>query len=349
MVVSEHFLKHMLTLIAEALPGGISFFASARGWACDDIRNYELVTASGDIINVNYESYPDLYWALRGGGTNFGIVTRFDYEAFPQGDVYGGSVLIEGEYQDRVLEVFSSLAHSEDPKWATWLGAAHHKGKKLFHALVMYSEPTTEFDLLKGFAALPSLHSTHKVRSLSDLTEEVAKVQALDHRQNYWNHTFKFDADFITWMVDTFYAEFGPHSGSYESNQQTVLLLQYYTKNAVRHMARNGGNCLSLREDEAPYVNVLFPTAWLREEDDERVLDIVRKLVGIIVDEGKRRGLYVDYIYMNYGSKYQDVLKGYGKENYDRLAEVAAKYDPRGVFQTLMPGYFKLGGAPASS
>jgi FAD/FMN-containing dehydrogenase len=43
------------------LGGGLSCFASAQGWACDTVRNYELVTADGEILNVNYESYPDLY------------------------------------------------------------------------------------------------------------------------------------------------------------------------------------------------------------------------------------------------------------------------------------------------
>jgi hypothetical protein len=50
----------------------------------------QIVLANGSISNVNYESQPDLYWALRGGAGNFGIVTRFDLEAFEQGPVWGG-------------------------------------------------------------------------------------------------------------------------------------------------------------------------------------------------------------------------------------------------------------------
>lgn len=55
------------------LGGGISFFANKIGWACDNIASYEVVTASGAIVNVTPTSFPDLYWALRGGGSNFGI------------------------------------------------------------------------------------------------------------------------------------------------------------------------------------------------------------------------------------------------------------------------------------
>ena len=123
--------------------------------------------------------------------------------------------------------------------------------------------------------------------------------------------------------------------------------MQYYTKEAVSHMRRDGGNCLPLREEDVPYLNFLTPSAWLHDKDSDLVLSVVRKVHGLAREEGKRLGLLVDFIYMNYGSAHQDVLKGYGKESYDRLKNVAAKYDPEAVFQTLMPGYFKFGGSPA--
>ncbi|KAJ4376032.1 hypothetical protein N0V83_001312 [Neocucurbitaria cava] len=329
-----------------SLGGGISFFASARGWACDNIRNFEFVTANGDILAVNYQSYPDLFWALRGGGSNFGIVTRFDFETFAQGDIYSGSVLFDYEHKVDVVKAFTSFAYNSDPKSATWLTAAVHEDKKLFSALAMYAEPTEEFEVMKAYGAIPSLHGSQKVRSMASMVRELVDVQAKEHRQNYWNHTFKFDPDFIDWLIEMYYEEVGPHHGKYESKQALVIVMQYYTKESIRQMQREGGNCLPLKEDEAPYVNLLIPSAWVHEKDDELVLGLSRKIMERAVDEGKKRGLFVDFIYMNYGSVYQDVLKGYGKENYDKLKQVATKYDPEGVFQTLMPGYFKFGGAP---
>lgn len=73
------------------LGGGISHFANKRGWACDNVASFELVTASGIPINVTASSYPDLYWALRGGGNNLGIVTNFKLDAFLLGDMWGGT------------------------------------------------------------------------------------------------------------------------------------------------------------------------------------------------------------------------------------------------------------------
>jgi FAD/FMN-containing dehydrogenase len=61
------------------------------GWACDNVASYDVVTASGIIVNASPTSYPDLYWALRGGGNNFGLVIRFNMATIPFADnMWGG-------------------------------------------------------------------------------------------------------------------------------------------------------------------------------------------------------------------------------------------------------------------
>ena len=72
------------------LGGGISYFGSVRGWDDNHILNYEVVTADSKILQVNARSHPDLFWALKGGSSNFGIVTRFDLETFPLQSIYAG-------------------------------------------------------------------------------------------------------------------------------------------------------------------------------------------------------------------------------------------------------------------
>ncbi|KAF2026435.1 FAD binding domain protein [Setomelanomma holmii] len=328
------------------LGGGISFFASAQGWGCDNVRNYELVTADGEILNVTYESYPDLFWALRGGGPNFGIVTRFDYETFPQTDIFAGSMFYDYEHKDAVIKAFNTYSNHGDPKAATWLSIVNSKGKKLMSALAMYADPHPDAKVLQPYLSIPSIGKTAKVRSMADMVHEIAEVNVKDHRQNYTNHTFKFDSNFVSWLADMFWEEMEDNGESFETKQGCILLLQFITKEAVTLMQRNGGNCLSLKPEEAPYLNVLMPSAWCDEKDDEVVMSMVKKIFDLAITEGKRRELYVDYIYMNYASAHQDVLKGYGEENYNQLKAIAEKYDPEGVFQKLRSGYFKFGGAP---
>src|SRR5262249_37973915 len=63
------------------LGGGVGWLARKYGLACDNVISFELVTAEGEVLAVSADERPDLFWALRGGGGNFGIVTSFEYRA----------------------------------------------------------------------------------------------------------------------------------------------------------------------------------------------------------------------------------------------------------------------------
>ena len=75
-----------------ALGGGIGWLARTHGLTIDILREVELVTAAGDVLTVNADSHPELFWALRGGGGNFGVATRFTFQAAPVAGLVGGHV-----------------------------------------------------------------------------------------------------------------------------------------------------------------------------------------------------------------------------------------------------------------
>ena len=74
------------------LGGGISYFSSMRGWAANNVVNFEVVLANGTLVNANKNSNPDLFWALKGGSNNFGVVSRYDLMTYPCSLVWGGAV-----------------------------------------------------------------------------------------------------------------------------------------------------------------------------------------------------------------------------------------------------------------
>ncbi len=78
------------------LTGGIGYLLGVAGFACDALVGAELVTATGEVIQVDSGSDPELLWALRGGGGNFGVVTRLRHSLIPLGGAYGGRMRFEG-------------------------------------------------------------------------------------------------------------------------------------------------------------------------------------------------------------------------------------------------------------
>ena len=79
------------------LGGGIGLMVRAWGLACDQLVGAQVVTAAGDVVEVDDVAQPELMWALRGGGGNFGVVTRFDFEAHPLTAVVAGELGIESD------------------------------------------------------------------------------------------------------------------------------------------------------------------------------------------------------------------------------------------------------------
>ncbi len=91
------------------LGGGISYLVASEGFACDALIGAELVTAGGDVIEVDEEHEPDLLWGLRGGGGNFGVVTRLHYRLTDVTQVAGGRIRFRGDGIHRVLERIIAL------------------------------------------------------------------------------------------------------------------------------------------------------------------------------------------------------------------------------------------------
>jgi FAD/FMN-containing dehydrogenase len=91
------------------LGGGISYLLGTRGFACDALIGAELVTADGSIVEVDAVREPELLWALRGGGGNFGVVTRFRIALAPLGPVFGGRLRFAGPRTRELTEQLFEL------------------------------------------------------------------------------------------------------------------------------------------------------------------------------------------------------------------------------------------------
>ena len=109
-----------------ALGGGIGWFSRKHGLTCDNFVALELVLASGEVIEVSADSHPDLFWALRGGGGNFGIVTRFTFRAHDFGPMMGiGVSVYEPEQAAAALRSYANVVPTL-PRTVGWHAALKH-------------------------------------------------------------------------------------------------------------------------------------------------------------------------------------------------------------------------------
>src|SRR5574338_336832 len=96
------------------LGGGIGYLVRKYGLTIDDLLAAEVVTADGQILQVDAENHPDLFWAIRGGGGNFGVVTRFKYRLHPLGQVYGGFLFLPATPETVAGSVAAAEAASDE-------------------------------------------------------------------------------------------------------------------------------------------------------------------------------------------------------------------------------------------
>ena len=173
--------------------------------------------------------------------------------------------------------------------------------------------------------------------------------------------TFKNDEALQSEIIDITASEVNAALGSI-SNKTSFSAVTSFEPifNAPKEVfTKNGGDAFSAPTD-GPYMCkrsselslnpysqlvpvLLFSWSWASEADDKYTLAAIENIYNRSVASAKEKGLYDPYVYLNDAGPDQDVFQGYGPGRLQRLREIAKKYDPEGVFQTLVPGGFKLG------
>ncbi|KAF2996221.1 hypothetical protein E8E13_002600 [Curvularia kusanoi] len=327
------------------LGGGVSHHSNIYGFACDNVASFEVVTAQGLVLTVTPTLFPDLYWALRGGGNNFGVVTKFTLETVSQGLMWGGTRIHLGPDYPKLIDAFATMAESaaSDPKAVQILSFAVTAGSPAAQIQLEYLEPVDEANppaILKQYLELPPVMASTLNRTLTSDTDMLNAQMPAGHRYSFWAGTFKLDRDLMAWMQALHQKDVGslPDQGS--------LTFQAFTVPALSQMSKKGGNALGLDPADGPLFHVLLYMVWDDASKDETLNKAASKFMNDAKVEAKKRGLYSRYIYMNYAGPYQNVVPGYGDANLEKLKDIAKKYDPHAVFQKLQPGGYKLEGAP---
>ncbi|KAM0279909.1 hypothetical protein ACHAQH_004350 [Verticillium albo-atrum] len=332
-----------------SLGGGISFFSNLHGWACDNIDSYEVVTATGMILTASAKQNPSLYWALRGGGNNFGIVTSFTFRtiSLPGGKMWGGTKTYMDPSLDAVVDAFAGMVTDspKDPNAGLWVAWLKNSGLKLAATELWHAKPDGgDAPIFDAFNAMTPIADTTGNQILPAYTDGHQASNPYGFREIYYGLTVKADARIARLARDIFYEEY-PASESV-AGANPVMIFQAITEGQIKHMGTNGGNPLGIDAKDGPLYLIHVACWWEDAAGDATIYNMISTVLTRITAEAKAIGVHNDYIYMNYASAFQDVIKGYGAANAAKLGKIAKIYDLTGVFQRLQPGHFKLDRAP---
>ncbi|KAI0967528.1 putative FAD-binding oxidoreductase [Xylaria arbuscula] len=322
------------------LGSGLSYLSDLYGLACDNVDNFEVVLADGSIVNANKHSHPDLWWALKGGANNFGVVTRFTLKTYPTGNVWGGYRIYA---LDALPALFDALLEYQSvavkDRYANLMMQAFPLNGTLGVLLNMvYNQPVEAPAAFTPFYDIPTIADTVHIQPMTDFL--ASQIPPSLPRLNWYATSFKTDATLFKTVekIVTTSSELDTirnlTAGSIAVGWQPI------STSAIQAGYARGGNALSLENTNQTWF--ALDVGWWNAEDDAVANQAAASLVAKVEDAAKSRGQHVEYIFMNDAAVTQDVIGHYGNGSVAKLRAVQRRYDPREVFQELVPGGFKL-------
>lgn len=118
----------VVSVTGVALGGGLSWFGRAHGWVADSVTAFDIVDADGRLRHVTADTDPDLFWALRGAGGDFAIVTALELALHPAPRLYGGRVLWPAQHAPAVVEAYRQVTTTAPDELTVWLDLLHFPG-----------------------------------------------------------------------------------------------------------------------------------------------------------------------------------------------------------------------------
>lgn len=175
------------------LGGGISHLSPQRGWTCDTVRNFEVVLSDGAVVNANHDENEDLFFALRGGGNSFGVVTRIDLETFEQGLLWSASLVCETSVLDANIKEFVCLSAADNyDGHASFLLSFAYVGSMGLSIVVntlAHTEGVENPPIYQNLMKLPALQVNTGLKNMTTMSVEGEAMVPKGARSLYRTHT----------------------------------------------------------------------------------------------------------------------------------------------------------------
>jgi FAD/FMN-containing dehydrogenase len=308
------------------LGGGIGYLARGVGLSCDNLLSAEVVTADGRHLVASERENEDLFWALRGGGGNFGVVTSFEFRLHPVAEVYGGPMFFEVEDAGAVLRAFREFiadAPEEFGGFPAWQIAPplpfipeQRHGEVFLAFIACWAGPVEEAERvlkpLRDAAPVVAEHLGPMPYPALNSAFDALYPMGLQH---YWK------ANFATELTDEAIDAHLEHGPKVPAVNSTVHI---YPINGACHRIAPDATAFAYRD--AAFATVIAGM-WPDAADNEANIEWVRDYYDATAPLSEEGG-YINFM----ADDDQDRIKANYKGNYERLVDVKRKYDPDNVF-----------------
>jgi len=299
------------------LGGGTGWLARKYGLTCDNVVSCEVVTAEGDLVTANNEINADLFWGLRGGGGNFGIVTSFLYRAHPVSTVLGGVIAYTRDQAAALLRYYRDFMPAAPDELTAYAGLiSMPDGTPAVGVMACYCDDLTEGErVLKPLRAFGSpVFDAIQPTSFPTMQKLVDEMSP-DSTHNYWRSTFI--RDFSDEVIDLIIE----HGNRMESRLSRIVI-QFFC--GAAGIVAPADTAFAQRQAE---YNVGIETQWTDAAESEKHIGWTRTLSDALRPYSSN-GYLLNFI----GDEEPDTIRAAFGSNYARLVELKTKYDPTNFF-----------------
>ena len=309
------------------LGGGTGWLTRRFGLSCDNVEGFTLVTADGSVVRCNSNENPDLFWALRGGGGNFGVVTEFEVRLHPLVAVVLAEGLSAEDDIRRLLECWRDFMAEApiDLKWNIDLRLAPHTNKvpsKLRgrpvagSSLVWTGDPDVGRPYLERALAMCSPDSVSS-KTVSFINLQTMADSDFPHGRRYYTKS-----GYFTYLDDSTIDRMMEAVATIPSSEVQIELA--YLGGAA---ARIDANETAFGDRSAPFIVNLL-ASWSEPSADAGNIARIRGVFSAL-RPGMKPGVYVNFMS---GDEQDRVVEAY-HERWDRMVAVKTQYDPDNLFR----------------
>jgi FAD/FMN-containing dehydrogenase len=311
------------------LGGGFGYLTRRWGWTSDTVTGMNLVTAEGRLVRANNEENQDLFWGLRGGGGNFGVVTEIDYNLYPVGpEIVGGLVAWHASEAPKVLDFYQKLVRQAPPELtlialmrlappAPWLPKDIH-GKPIVALLTCYSG-----NLADGDKVVAPIKAFGKPVGDILIHRPYTQLQSLFDSGNPKGRRYYQKSEYLPGIEPVLCEKVIAHAARIPSPLSVIMLFQI--EGALNHF---GGEHSPVGNRDAHFV-LNIPGSWEKADDDRQNIEWVRNAW----DDMKSFSTGGNYINFQTADEGNDRINAALGNGLQRLAEIKAKWDPQNVFR----------------